>query len=122
MRVTQKPESERDVQAAILRRFATCAWLRLWRINVGTYLSQDGRRLVATAPVGFPDLSGILPRGRAFFIETKSQRGRTSPEQMAFLKMANARGALSCVARSVEDVEQVLRIEGYGGYLDAARA
>jgi hypothetical protein len=112
------PTTEKDIQNAILKRFATVSWLRLWRINVGTYLTPDGSRLVKTAPTGFPDLSGILPGGRALFIEVKSAKGKASDEQMAFGRMALERGAVWMVARSVEDVERVLRVEGYGQHLD----
>jgi hypothetical protein len=112
------PTTEHATQNAILKRFATVSWLRLWRINVGTYLTPDGSRKVKTAPTGFPDLSGILPGGRALFIEVKSSKGRASEEQLAFGRMAMARGAVWMIARSVEDVERVLRIEGYGKQLD----
>ena len=108
---------EQDIQNSILRRFATTDWLRLWRINTGVYLTPDGRRHVRTAPTGHPDLAGILPRGRAFYIETKARNGRATTEQLAFAKMLARYGGLHVFAKSVDDVERVLRLEGYGEYL-----
>lgn len=110
--------TEHDIQNAILKRFATVSWCRLWRINTGTYLTQDGRRLVRTAPTGFPDLHGFLCDGRALYIEVKSKRGKATNEQIAFGRMAGQFRVVWCIARSVEDVERVLRLEGYGDRLD----
>jgi hypothetical protein len=110
--------TEHEIQNAILKRFATVSWMRLWRINTGTYLTQDGRRMVATAPPGHSDLCGVLPRGRALYIEVKAEKGRLRDEQRAWMAMVNGRGGLALVARSIADVERVLRLEGYGDYLD----
>lgn len=117
--MSEKKQSEHDIQNDILKRFATVGWMRLWRINVGALMTPDGKRMVRTAPTGFPDLSGyLIPSGRAIYIEVKSQRGRATTEQTAFGAMANRSGAVWMLARSVEDIDRALRIEGYGDYVD----
>lgn len=120
VRAGQSAVRESTTQALILRRFATVAWCRVIRINTGIYLTQDGRRLVRTAPTGFPDLILILPDGRVGFIEAKSPRGRASAEQVAFGEMVRRFKGVYIVARSVDDVERVLRDEGYGEWMDGA--
>ena len=121
---TGRRPSERLIQAEIMAAFAAGGRLarvaKVWRINVGTFLTQDGRRLVHTAPVGFPDLLGriiVRDRGRMLHIECKRPGCITTPEQTAFIRTANAEGALAIVATSVEDVVRALRAEGYGDYL-----
>lgn len=126
-----KPASEHLVQNEILTAFAAGQRLArvaiVWRINVGTYLTQDGRRLVHTAPNGHADLGGIIlvgipghTPGRAFYCECKRKGGRLRPEQEAWIRMVNRSGGLAIVATSVDDVEYALRTAGYGDYLKAA--
>lgn len=58
---------------------------------------------------GVSDILGVLPGGKFLAIEVKSQVGRVSPEQKAFLERVNLDGGLGFVARSVNDVEAVLK-------------
>jgi hypothetical protein len=44
-------------------------------------------------------------------IETKSPRGRLTPEQRAFIETAKRMGALAGVARSVEEATTILEGE-----------
>ena len=63
---------------------------------------------------GVPDLIGHLPpSGRALYIEVKTEKGRSSEEQEAFLQQAAESGAVAVVARSPRDVLDVLRAIGY---------
>lgn len=64
------------------------------------YLTPHNRFFIR----GVPDISGVLPDGRALFIEVKAPKGRASPEQVVFLDNANKRLAVAFVARSVTDV------------------
>lgn len=113
--------TEKEIQNDILRCFATTDSIRLWRINVGTYLTQDGRRMVRSAPVGHPDLCGFLMHGRALYIEVKRPGKKLTVEQYAFARTAGRFGALHIVASSVEDVERALRMEGYAVEQEAKR-
>ena len=120
MSVTTRPaaQTEHEIQTAILHRFAPVEWCRLWRVNSGQFLTMDGCRQVRAVQFrGHADLAGILPRGRFWAVEVKTDRGRLTPEQSDFLAMVNQRGGLGFMARSVSDVERVLRIEGYGEFL-----
>jgi hypothetical protein len=115
---TPAPVLESTTQAEIEKRFATTSWCRLFRINVGTYMTMDGRRYVKTAVNGYPDLQGHLIDGRCLYIETKSAKGRASKEQQAFAAMARQFHTVHVIARSVADVEQALREAGYGALVD----
>ena len=57
---------------------------------------------------GWPDISLVLPGGRAAFIEVKSSRGVVSDDQDACHAALRAAGALVIVARSLDDVVQQL--------------
>ena len=104
---------ESHVQREILRLWGSHPRVRLWRANAG-------RALVATAGVGLrsmqinipgcPDLIGwIAPTGRFLGIECKGDGGKLSPEQIAFRDTLVRMGGIYIEARSVEDVDRVLR-------------
>lgn len=59
---------------------------------------------------GLPDIVGVLPGGKALYIEVKTEAGRLSPHQEKFLNNLELAGAMAFVARSVEDVMHRLSI------------
>lgn len=62
---------------------------------------------------GVADIIGVLPAdGRILCIELKSKTGRVSPEQKIFLDQIERDGGISGVARSIEDVKEILRSAG----------
>lgn len=68
----------------------------------------------ALSPRGIPDLVCVLPpNGRACYIEVKTPKGKVSPEQMEFISKVRESGAVAFVARSVRDVLEELRTEGF---------
>jgi len=75
----------------------------VFRANVGLFYTRDGRPVKSGLPIGFSDLFGFRPDGRAWFIEVKSATGRLRPEQTLFLEAMRARGAIAGVARSVQE-------------------
>lgn len=93
----------------------------LFRLNVGqawtgsrTRRNADGsltifdpRPFNTGIPPGFSDLFGVLPGGRAIFIEVKSEKGKPSPAQANFLAQVSMTGAVAGVARSIEDVIRI---------------
>ncbi len=108
---------ERDVQDEI--RALGVGDLRLFRNQVGTGTTPDGRFIRYGLHVGSPDLVGwrrtvITPDmvGRtvavAVGIEIKSQHGRVSPDQARFLSHMQQFGAIAGVARSVQDVARLI--------------
>jgi len=60
---------------------------------------------------GVSDILGVLPGGRFLAIEVKTRRGRLTKRQEGFLSAVNQKGGLGFVARSLDDVVEVL--EGY---------
>jgi hypothetical protein len=60
---------------------------------------------------GASDILGVLPGGRFLAIEVKAPKGRPTKEQMMFLDAVNRNGGLGFIARSIEDVEEVLAKE-----------
>ena len=60
---------------------------------------------------GWPDIMiFVLPR--PIFLELKSKKGSTSPAQLAIHHLLRSRGAATYVCRSVEEVIDVLTLEG----------
>ena len=104
--------AERDIQDAI--RALGIGDLRLFRNQVGTGTTPDGRFIRFGLHPGSPDLIGwrrvvITPDmvgqtvAIAVGIEVKTARGRVSPEQQTFIAHMQAFGALAGVARSADE-------------------
>lgn len=86
-----------------------------WRSNVAPVadVSASGKRYwVRGLPKGFPDISGLLPGGRALFVECKSLKGTLTPDQQAFHARLRAHGALVLTVKSIPDLRTGLRAEG----------
>jgi hypothetical protein len=62
---------------------------------------------------GISDIIGVLPDGRGLFVEVKRPGGKLTPMQRVFLDEVAKAGALAFTARSVEEVQAQLEIEGY---------
>ena len=94
----------------------------LFRVNTGSgwtgsriQKNRDGsitifnpRPFDTGVPVGFSDLLGVLPGGKALFLEIKSLKGKPSPAQLNFLAQATKTGAFAGVARSFDDVLKII--------------
>jgi hypothetical protein len=102
--------AERAIEDQIL------TWLycqRIWAFKVNTSGYFDAKRKVFRkqrsqfAINGVSDIVGVF-KGRPLFIECKTDSGRLTPDQKAFLDRAKQEGALACVAKSISDVEQLL--------------
>lgn len=101
-------------EAAVLHRCMLAlseAGCTVFRANVGRWKTEDGRWVSTGLPVGFSDLFGFRPDGRAFFVEVKTDTGRVRPEQATFLEAMRARGAVALVARDPGTV--VLEVLGF---------
>jgi hypothetical protein len=107
-----------------------------FRVNTGVFkpmFAKPGdRRVIRSAPTGFPDLIGIQRRtvtrkqvinadsftpyekigphtyGQSIAVETKAAKGVQSAEQVAFQAEFERCGGLYILARSVQDVLDVL--------------
>lgn len=114
---------ESDIQNAIRLHVSKHKLGVLFRANVGEAWTGDQivhnldgsitiygpRRFKTGLPLGFSDLFGVIPGGRAAFIEVKSLKGKPSPEQFNFLRQMAKLGATAGVARSPEEAEKILK-------------
>jgi hypothetical protein len=110
--------SHADESALLQRLLLRCSALgaRVFRNNVGRLQDRNGRWVQYGLCVGSSDLIGYLPvligpehvgRTLAVFvaIEAKSAAGTLRPVQRQFLTVAGQHGAITCLARTVEDAE-----------------
>lgn len=80
-----------------------------FRANVGLFFTRDGRPISTGLPKGFSDLFGFRRSdGRIFFLEIKAAAGRLSKDQKNFLAAMEKLGAITGVARSVNDALEIL--------------
>lgn len=93
----------------LLKLFGIYAWNNR---NVGVYDRRRGKYIPAPCR-GVPDIIGVLPGGRMIAIEVKVGRNKPTIWQEMFMSELEARGALVFVARSLDDVINVLEREGY---------
>jgi hypothetical protein len=109
---------ERDAQQAIQVRLSESGG-RIFRNNVGTFYTKDGRPVRCGLCPGSSDLIGITPVtitpemvgqtvGVFTALEVKSQRGRSSLEQINFIGMVQSLGGIAAVVRSPEEAAYVL--------------
>ena len=75
----------------------------VWRNNTGALKAKD-ERLVRFGKPGSSDILGIMPGGRFIAVECKSENGKLSDKQKAFLEEVERLGGLAIVAKSVDDV------------------
>lgn len=99
---------EKDIQNEI--RLALSPYAVVFRANVGTFMSSDGRVIATGLPRGFSDLFGVRKKdGKAFFIEVKNRKGKTTKYQDNFLKQMKKAGAITGVARSGEEAIRIIK-------------
>lgn len=85
-------------------RLALADTCMIFRVNVGTGYTQDGRYFNTGVPKGFSDLFGFRKSdGKAIFIEVKTPKGRPSAEQVKFLETMRKYGVISGICRSAEE-------------------
>lgn len=91
-------------------RLALSDTCMMFRVNVGTGYTQDGRYFNTGVPKGFPDLFGFRKSdGKAVFIEVKTAKGRPTKEQLNFLYTMNKNGAIAGLCRSKEDALNLIK-------------
>jgi len=103
-------ESEKNIQNAILQWLALKK-IKAFRINSGMVKTEKGG-MVKLAPTGFSDIFGVLTGGRAFFIEVKTEKGKLTKFQTEFLGDMKKLGAITIVARNIEDCEEIIKGRG----------
>lgn len=105
---------ESQIQDVVHLELCSDPAVLLYRNNVGlnTHLPSGERR---AAPIkygvgnpGGADLLGLCHGGRFLAVETKTVRGRQSPEQRAFERFVTARAGIYAVCRSAADARALL--------------
>jgi len=99
---------EQALIAQILLKVGSRPNCRLWRQSTGLALSPDGKRPISFGLKGSADISGILADGRRIEIEVKTSNTKQSAAQVSFQRMIQKMGGVYVVARSVDDVLDVL--------------
>lgn len=77
------------------------------RANVGKFYTLDGR-IITLGTNGHSDLYGHTPQGKAFYIEVKIVGKNPNNRQKRFLRAMRESGAISGVARSVEEALKIV--------------
>ena len=96
--MTEEHAIQNEIRIALSE---TCV---LFRMNVGTGCTQDGRYFQTGVPPGFSDLFGVRKSdGKAVFVEVKAKTGRVSAKQKQFLECMRRTGAIAGICRSKEE-------------------
>lgn len=95
---------------AILDYFKYSKRYKLFRCNSGVVQSLQSFNWIHMAPKGTPDILGFdLNTGYFIGIETKTLKGRLSPEQIAFKDiLTKTEFGIYILARSLDDVFETL--------------
>lgn len=109
-------DSEHKIQNEIMLALSkhNCT---IFRANVGSVKTADGRWFKTGLPNGFPDLVGFRwVDGKIFFIEVKNATGKPRPDQIIFHKMLESHQIIHGIARSVQDALMIVDggLTGYG--------
>lgn len=110
--MTSEHQIQNEIRVALSAHRCT-----VFRVNVGTVHTNDGRIFSAGVPQGHPDLYGFKwSDGKVFYLEIKNERGRPRPDQIQFHKMLTSHHIIHGIARSVDDALKIIDNElvGYG--------
>lgn len=99
--------SETQIQKAILTYLTYHPEVKAWRVNTGK-VKIDNERYVQFGFPGMADILGIRKGGQFLAIEVKSAKGKQTEDQAAFAHMVEKMGGTYILARSLEDVQDVL--------------
>ena len=105
-----KAQTETQIVRAILDYLAANR-IMAWRNNTGAAMNPAGR-LVRFGTPGMPDIAGVLPGGRALFLEVKRRHGRVSPEQDRMRTRLVEAGALVSIVHGIAEVRAILTAYG----------
>lgn len=109
---TREQKIQNDIRVALSKNECT-----VFRVNVGSVRTPDGRYFKTGVPSGYSDLSGFKwSNGKAFFIEVKTKTGKPRLDQIRFNKFLISKHIICGIARSPEDALKIVNEElvGYG--------
>jgi len=92
----------------ILLTFGSGPNLRIWKNDVGVGRSLNGERVLRWGLKGSADIIGIGFGGKFVAIEVKTGKGKQSEYQKNFQNMIATQGGIYIVARSVQDVRDMI--------------
>lgn len=96
--MTEEHKIQNEIRLALAD---TCV---IFRMNVFTGRTVDGRYIASGVPKGFSDLFGFRKSdGKAVFIEVKTPKGKPSKEQVKFLETMRKYGVIAGICRSAEE-------------------
>ena len=103
---------ESRIKNDVLRHFGTRDEIRIWNNPSGMGRAMNDDHPIRFGLKGSSDIIGIIGaeplRGKWLAIETKTEVGRQSKEQINFMNMIRAMGGIYIIARSVHDVYAAL--------------
>jgi len=80
----------------------------------GSVTIYDARPFNSGLPKGFSDLFGVLPGGRAAFLEVKAPGKKPTDDQINFITQMQRMGAAAGVVRSIQEALDVCEISKRG--------
>jgi len=96
-----------DLVNEILKKYGAHQYLTIWKNATG--MAFRGETCIKFGLKGSADILGIMkPYGRFIAIECKSGKAQQSAQQKAFQKMIIDFGGVYIVARSIEDVDNLI--------------
>lgn len=102
--MTEEHRIQNEIRAAV------APYCVIFRVNVASAYTKDGRFITTGVPAGFSDLFGVrISDGRAVFIEVKTPSGRSTKEQKNFISKMRSCGAIAGVCRSAEEAIILIR-------------
>ena len=110
--MTAEHKIQNDIRVALSKHRCT-----VFRVNVGSVHTSDGRFFSAGVPSGHPDLYGWRwSDNQVFYIEVKNERGKPRQDQIRFHHMLTSHNIIHGIARSVDDALKIVDEElvGYG--------
>lgn len=110
--MTAEHKIQNDIRVALSKHRCT-----VFRVNVGSVHTSDGRFFSAGVPSGHPDLYGFRwSDNQVFYIEVKNERGKPRQDQIQFHQMLTQRNVIHGIARSAEDAVKIVSngLVGYG--------
>lgn len=109
--MTREQKIQNDIRVALSKNECT-----VFRVNVGSVRTPDGRFFSAGVPSGHPDLYGFRwSDNQVFYIEVKNERGKPREDQVKFHQMLTKHGIVHGISRSPEDAVKIVK-EGLVGY------
>jgi len=98
---------ESDIQNSI--RLALNKYAVIFRNNVGSVRTKDGRIFSSGLPKGYSDLSGFRKSdGKMIFLEVKTEKGKLRKEQIHFLNEMNKYPVIASVVRSADEAVKIV--------------